>query len=101
MCGLRAAPGSKTARSARHRQQVLGREQQRHELDLLDADAVLAGDAAAERDARVEDLVAGGEHALDLVGVALVEEQDRMDVAVAGVEDVGDAELVALGRRAR
>jgi hypothetical protein len=40
----------------------------------------------------VENLVAGRQHALDLIGVALVEEQDRMDVAVAGVKDVGDAD---------
>ena len=51
---------------------------------------MLAGDAAAAGDALVEDLVAGRQHALHLVGVALVEEQDRVDVAVAGVEDVGD-----------
>ena len=37
-----------------------------HEVDLLDADAVLAGDAAAAGEALVEDLVAGRQHALDL-----------------------------------
>ena len=37
-----------------------------------------------------------GEDAPHLVGVALVVEQDRVDVAVAGVEDVGDAQAVAL-----
>ena len=36
---------------------------------------------------------------LDLVGVALVEEEDRVDVAVAGVEDVGDPDVVAARRR--
>ena len=34
------------------------------------------------------------QHALHLVGVALVEQQNRMDVAVAGVEDVDDADVV-------
>ena len=49
-------------------------------------------------DALVEDLVAGRQHALHLVGVALVEQQDRVDVAVAGVEDVDDADVVACCR---
>src|SRR4029079_18279848 len=66
--------------------------------NLLDSDAVLAGDAAAERDARLEDLPTGGKHASDLSGVALVEQQDRMDVAVARMEHVADAQLVTLGR---
>ena len=30
----------------------------------------------------------------DLVGVALVEEHDRVQVAVAGMKDIGDAQLV-------
>ena len=44
-------------------------------------------------DALFQDLVAGRQHALHLVGVALVEQQDRMNVAVAGMEDVGDAQI--------
>src|SRR5262249_56207417 len=39
-----------------HREEVVRREEQRHLADLLDADAVLAGDAAAERDAGLENL---------------------------------------------
>src|SRR5262249_59422909 len=54
------------------------------------------GDAATEGDAGLEDLAPGRQHRLHLVGVALVEEQDGVDVAVAGVEDVADAEPVAL-----
>src|SRR5262249_28316447 len=68
----------------------------RHEIDLLDADAVLAGDAAALRDALLEDLVARREDALHFLGVAFVEEHDGMEVAVAGVEDVADAQVVLL-----
>src|SRR5262249_17956985 len=79
-----------------HRGQVLGAEQLGHERHLLDADAVLACDAPPHRDALVEDLVARPQDALHLVGVALVEQQDGMDVPVPRVEDVGDADLVAL-----
>ncbi len=53
------------------------------------------------RDALVENLVARQQDALHLVGVALVEEQDRVDVAVAGVEDVGDRGDCAAGRPRR
>jgi hypothetical protein len=58
---------------------------------------VLAGDAAAELDAgsRISRPAASTP---DLVAIALVEEDDRMDVAVAGVEDVGDAQAMALAR---
>src|SRR4030095_17148752 len=80
-----------------HHQQVVRGEEDRPLRDLLHADPVLAGHAAAELDARFEDLPPGREHARDLAAVALVEEDDRMDVAVAGVKDVADQELVAGG----
>src|SRR5439155_1592975 len=82
-----------------HRGEIVGAEEERHLPDLLDPDAVLAGQAPAERDAGLEDLAPRRQHAPHLVPVALVEEEDRVDVAVASVEDVGDAEPVALGRR--
>ena len=56
---------------------------------------MLAGDATAERDARLEDLVAGRQDARRLLAVALVEEDDRMDVAVTGMKDVADAQAMA------
>src|SRR5947209_5655016 len=60
-----------------HHGQVLGGEEAGHEVDLLDADAVLAGDAAAALHALLEDGVAGGQDAAHLALVALVEEDDR------------------------
>ena len=64
------------------------------ELPLLEADAVLAGDRAAEADAQAQDL--RGEHlgAIVRAGLAAVEEDERVQVAVAGVEHVGDADAV-------
>src|SRR5262245_50331395 len=82
-----------------HREQIVRSEEQRHLGDLLDPDPVLAGDAAAKRHARLQDLPASGEHPGHLVGSTLVEQDDGMDVAVAGVEDVADAEPVPLRRR--
>src|SRR5262245_29030820 len=71
-----AAFGVEGGAQPQHHVQVFGGEQLGHEVDLLDADAVLAGDAAALADALVKNLMAGGEDALDLVWVALVEEHE-------------------------
>src|SRR5207237_5911155 len=64
--------------------------------DLLHADAVLAGYAAAAADTLFQDLVASLEHALHLFLVAFVEEQDRVNVAIAGVKNVAHAQLILL-----
>ena len=60
---------------------------------------MFAGHAAAEFDAFAEDLVARFEDSFDLFGVAFVEQQDRVDVAVSRVKDVDDAETVSLPAR--
>src|SRR5262249_1496527 len=82
-----------------HELQIVGTERETELLDLLDADAVLAGDAAAELDAGPQDLAARLEHPRRPRAIAPVEEDDRVDVAVAGVEDVADAEIVARAGR--
>ena len=60
----------------------------RTSVDLLDADAVLAGDRAAHVDAQLEDLGAEVLGALELAAVVRVEQDQRMQVAVARVEHV-------------
>ena len=79
-----------------HLLQIGRAKQLRHEIQLLDADAVLAGDAAAAGDALVQDFRARFQHAPHLIRIALVEQDHRMDVAVAGVEDVADPQIVLL-----
>ena len=63
-----------------------------HDALLLAADAVLAGDGAAGVDAELEDFVGEIERAFFFAGVRAVVEDHRVEVAVAGVEDVGDAQ---------
>src|SRR3954452_16459453 len=75
---------------------VLG-EQPLHVADLLEADAVLAGEGSAHLHHQLEDLVAGGPHPVDHPRLALVIEHHRVQVAVASVEHVGDQHPVALG----
>src|SRR5207244_10021641 len=82
----RAQPG--------HHHQVLGREQLKHEVNFLDADAVLAGDAAAALEALLQNLATGGQDSAYLVGIALIEKRNRVNVAVAGVKDIADAKLI-------
>ena len=70
------------------RVEVVGHEDERHRVALLQADAVLAGQHAPGVDARAEDLVARGLHARPDPRLAGVERDQRVEVAVAGVEDV-------------
>ena len=84
------------AAQAQHLFQIGRREEFGHEVKLFDADAMLAGHAAAAVNALLEDLVTGRQHSADLVRIAFVEEKTGMNVAVAGVEYVADADLIFL-----
>src|SRR5262249_6435692 len=62
----------------------------RHEIALLDADPMLAGEHAAYLDAKLQDVRAERLRAFELAGIVRVVEDERVQIAVAGVEDVGD-----------
>src|SRR5579862_5325950 len=66
----------------------LGRELRAHAADLLDAHAVLAGDRAADIDAKLEDAIAELDGAFTIAGLVRVEQDQRMQIAVSGVEHV-------------
>ena len=68
----------------------------RHEIALLDADAVLARQHAADVDAELQDLEAERFGSFDLAGDIGVVEDQRMQVTVAGVKNIRDAQPVAL-----
>src|SRR3546814_5305418 len=70
-------------------------EHRAHEIALLDADAMLAGQHAADLDAELQDVGAEVLRLLQLARLVGVVEDERMQVAVAGVKDVGDAQAVA------
>jgi len=57
---------------------------------------VLAGDRAARVDAKTHDLLAQLQNALGRARFAVVEHQVRVQIAVPGVEYVGDGHVVAL-----
>ena len=97
LCGLATPSGSKA-----RRRRVLGGEvglgeHERHVVPLLDADAVLARQHPAGGHAGPHDLLARGQHVLHHPRLALVEHQQRVQVPVAGVEDVHHQQVVARG----
>ena len=57
---------------------------------------MLACDGPACLNARHENLASRGQHAIQDPRLANVEQDHRMQVAVAGVEQVGDRQVVAL-----
>src|SRR5256712_12479808 len=94
LAGIAEATGVERVLEALHEREVGGREDERHEVGLLQADAVLARDRAADLRAYLHDLCAGGNPASLLAGLARVVEDVRGQVAVAPVEDVADAQAV-------
>ena len=94
--GLSSAVGSKAHLRRCCWSRSISIEHRLHEIALLDADAVLAGQHAAHLDAQPQDLGAERLGALQLAGLVGVVQDQRMQVAVAGVEDVGDAQAVLL-----
>ncbi len=73
------------------------RKHHRHQVALLDADAMLAGEHAADLDAEPEDVGAELLGAIELAGIVGVIKDQRMQIAIAGVKHIGDAQAV-LGR---
>src|SRR5262245_61444040 len=79
---------------ALHHREVVGAEEQRHRARLVDTDAVLARQRAARVDARLEDRLGERASALGLALGPCVVEDERVEIAVAGVEDVADPQAV-------
>ena len=65
-----------------------------HEADLFDANPVLARHAASTIQTLLKDFMAGGDDALGLFGIAFVKQQDRMDVTIARVKNIHDANVM-------
>jgi hypothetical protein len=80
-----------------HGGDVVGSEHVWEEGLFFESDAVFAGDAAAHGDAEAEDFCGGGFGAFEGAGFASIVHDEGVEVAVAGMEDIGDAELVAAG----
>ncbi len=95
--GIQSSGGIKRRAHARHQRQVVRRKHQRHQFIFFHADAVLAGKRAAHLDAVPHDFAARRDHSLKLRAIALVEKNQRMQVAVAGMKNVADLQIVFPG----
>ena len=91
-CGIAELQWVECAADALHGGQVGFSEHFGHHFLFVFADAVLAGDGAARGDADFEDEIGEGFGGVFLAGDAAVVENHGMEIAVAGMEDVGDAE---------
>ena len=84
-----------------HRVEVVGAELPGHPGLLLQPDAVLARDRPARVDAQVEDAEAEFLRGAVGAGHGVVEEDERVQIAVAGVEDVRHADARGVGQTGR
>src|SRR5262245_21917549 len=73
-------------------------EHRRHQVALLDPDAMLAGEHAPHLDAELEDVGAEAFRFLELARLVGIVENERVEIAVAGMEHVGDTQPIALGQ---
>src|SRR5262249_1976204 len=90
LAGIAAARRIEGVLGPAHELEIRRREDERHEIGLLEADAVLARDRSADLGAELHDGGARFDHARFLAGPAWVVEDIGMEVAVPGVEDVAD-----------
>src|SRR5215471_4739940 len=95
--GIHDAVGIEDAAQAVHEIQVGVGVLEREILGLVHADAVLAGDAAPEGNARAQHLLVGALGPLQLARIPVVVTDERMEIAVAGMKDIGDEHAVARG----
>jgi hypothetical protein len=68
----------------------------RHEITLLDTHAMLAGQHAANLHAQAQDVRAEGFGLLQFARHIGVIEDQRVQIAVAGVKDIGDTQAILL-----
>jgi hypothetical protein len=85
-------PQVEGAANETHRVEVVLREHDGHVGGLVGAHAMLAGDRSAVSHAEPQDLASELLGRRLLPGDGAVVEDERMEIPVAGVKDVGDAE---------
>src|SRR5271154_6553486 len=71
-------------------------EHNRHQVALLDPDAMLAGEHAADLDAKLENVGPERLRALQFPRLIGIVKDQRMEIAVTGMEHVGDAKAVMM-----
>src|SRR6266478_1156773 len=88
--GIERAMGIEGVVDAAHEVEVGVGEYERHELGLFHADPMFAGERAADFEAVTDDFGRGLHGAFELGGIAGIVEDDGVQIAVTGVENVAD-----------
>ncbi len=92
LCGIRKLQGIEGGADALHGGEIgFGKHFGHHALFFF-ADAVFAGDGAARGEAKVENFHRKRESAFFLAGNPAVVENEWVEIAVAGVKNIGDAQ---------
>ncbi len=99
MPGLSRAGGIEGAFDAHLLREIDLVEHLAHQIALFDADAMLAGQHAADRDAKPQNIGAERLGPLDVAVVRRVIENQRMQIAVAGMKHIGDAQPMLVRQR--
>src|SRR5262245_29993794 len=81
---------------AHHRLKVGIREDQIHEIFFLVPDTMFAAKRPSDSDTQFHDLFAHAEDLVDLIGIAAIEKNQRMEVTVAGMKYICHAQAVTL-----
>src|SRR5271157_1357456 len=81
---------------AAHQVKIFVAEEQRHEFIFFHAHAVFAGERTTQLDTIAEDFMGSGDGVSKLQRIAWIVKDDGMEVAVTGVENVADGEVVFL-----
>ncbi len=82
-----------------HHRQIGLVEHVAHVLQLFHAHAMFAGNRTAQVDAHVQDLAGQRFGPFQRTGLAAVVENQRVQVAIPGVEDIGDAQVILFAQR--
>src|SRR5438132_1318279 len=96
LAGVRAAVGIENAADPIHHFEVVIREDIADVLTFFQTDPMFAGHRSAGIGTELQDLVADPKHGFVLTRFERIEENERVKVAVAGVEHVADLETGAL-----
>src|SRR5215472_2533033 len=94
LCGIRELEGVESTANALHGGEIrLGKHFRHHGL-LFFADTVFSRDRAACRDTKLKDLKGKRESGFFLAGDAAVIENERMEITVASMKNIGDTQAV-------
>jgi len=96
LAGVKQTVGIECAFQALLMREVALIEHRSHQVAFFDADTVLTGQHAADLDAELQYIGSKSLGSLDLFGPIGIIQDERVKIAVAGMEHVGDGEPITV-----